>query len=106
MPAHADALTFLPFNDVAADRIDESCDFMTRHARILERAPQTLFDEQVAVANAARLLAQSRGECPGEFAGREGDARNSIKKMVAEKSVISLFSGALGLDLGGKIPWM
>ena len=55
MPAHADALTFLPFRDVAADRIDASRDFMTRHARILKPGPQTLFDEHIAVANAARL---------------------------------------------------
>ena len=55
MPAYADALTFLPFRDVAADRIDASRDFMTRHTRILEPGPQTLFDEHIAVANAARL---------------------------------------------------
>src|SRR5207253_1864056 len=55
MPAYADALTFLPFRDVAAERIDASRDFMTRHTRILEPGPQTLFDEHIAVANAARL---------------------------------------------------
>src|SRR5207253_10128615 len=55
MPAYADVLTFLPFRDVAAERIDASRDFMTRHTRILEPEPQTLFDEHIAVANAARL---------------------------------------------------
>jgi hypothetical protein len=55
MPAYADALTFFPFRDVAAERIDTSRDFMTRHTRILEPGPQTLFDEHIAVANAARL---------------------------------------------------
>jgi hypothetical protein len=54
-PAYADALTFLPFRDVAADRIDASRDFMTRHTRILKPGPQTLFDDHIAVANAARL---------------------------------------------------
>jgi hypothetical protein len=55
MPAYADALTLLPFNDISADRIDASADFMTRHTRILNSGPQTLFNEHVAVANAARL---------------------------------------------------
>ena len=55
MPAHANALTFLPFNDVVADRIDASADFMPRHTRILKPGPQTLFDEHIAVANAACL---------------------------------------------------
>src|SRR5207245_4559966 len=55
MPAHTDALTFLPFNDVATNRIDPSPDFMTRHTRILKSGPETIFDEHIAVANAARL---------------------------------------------------
>ncbi len=55
MPAHSDALTFLPFDDVVADRIDASPDFMSGNARILESRPQTLFDEHIAVANAACL---------------------------------------------------
>jgi hypothetical protein len=55
MPAHADALTFLPFRDVVADCFDASSDFMTRHTRILKPGPQPLFDEHIAVANAARV---------------------------------------------------
>jgi hypothetical protein len=55
MPAYADALTVLPFRDVAADRIDASSDFMTRHTGILKPGPETLFDDHIAVANAARL---------------------------------------------------
>ena len=55
MPADADALTLLPCGDVAADRIDASGDFMTRHARILKPGPETFFDEHIAVANAARF---------------------------------------------------
>src|SRR5437899_11536659 len=55
VPPHADPLTFLPFNNVAADRIDTSRDFMTRHPRILKPWPETLFDKQIAVANSACL---------------------------------------------------
>jgi hypothetical protein len=55
MPAYADALTLFPFRDVAADLIDASRDFMTRHTRITKPGPQTLFDGHIAVANAARL---------------------------------------------------
>jgi hypothetical protein len=55
MPAHTDALIFLPFLHVATDCIDASPDFMTGHTRILKPGPETLFDEHIAVANAARL---------------------------------------------------
>ena len=55
MPAYADALTFLPFNDVIADCIDAARDFMTRHTRILKPGPKTLLDDKIAVANAARV---------------------------------------------------
>ena len=56
VPAHTDALTFLPFDYVLADRIDASSDFMTRHTRILNSRPQTLFDVYVAVANPTRII--------------------------------------------------
>src|SRR5205085_1985438 len=52
MPAYADALTFSPFRYVAADHIDASRDFMTRHTGILKPGPETLFDQHIAVANA------------------------------------------------------
>ena len=55
MPAHADALTFAPSRDVAADRIDAARDLMTRHPGKLKPRPQTLFNEHIAVANATRL---------------------------------------------------
>jgi hypothetical protein len=55
MPAYADALVFFPLRDIAADRIDASRDFMTRHPRILKPGPETLFDDKIAVTNAARL---------------------------------------------------
>src|SRR5436309_2032748 len=55
MPAHADALTLLPFRDVNADCIDAPGDFMTRHPGVLKPGPGTFLDENIAVANAARL---------------------------------------------------
>jgi hypothetical protein len=55
MPAYADALTFSPFRDVVADCIDAAGDFMTRDAGILKPGPETLLDDKIAVANAARL---------------------------------------------------
>src|SRR4030095_10788211 len=55
MPAYADALTLFPFRDVAAHRIDASRDFMTRHTGILKPAPETLFDDHIAAANAATI---------------------------------------------------
>src|SRR5205085_9346963 len=70
MPAHPDALTFFPFDDVAADRIDTSRDFVTRHSRILKTGPLSLFDQHVAVANAARFdfHADLAGARLGDFA--------------------------------------
>jgi hypothetical protein len=55
MPTDADALPFFPFRDVTADCIDASRDFMTRHPGKLKPWPGTFFDENIAVANAARL---------------------------------------------------
>jgi hypothetical protein len=55
MPAYADALTFFPFRDVTADCINASRDFMTRHPGKLKPWPGTFLDENIAVANAARL---------------------------------------------------
>ena len=55
MPADTYALTFLPLRNIGSDCIDASRDFMTRHSRILESGPQTFVNENIAVANAARL---------------------------------------------------
>ena len=55
VPAYADALTFFPLRHIAANRIDASGNFMTRHSWILQTGPKSLFDEHVAVANPARL---------------------------------------------------
>jgi hypothetical protein len=55
MPAYTDALTFLPFNDVPANRIDAAGDFVTRHTWILKPGQQSVLNQDVAVANAARL---------------------------------------------------
>jgi hypothetical protein len=53
MPAHANSLTLIPNGDAAANRVDASRDFMTRHTRILNSGPQALFHKHIAVANAA-----------------------------------------------------
>ena len=55
VPADTNALTNRPSGDIGADGINASSYFMTGHARILKPRPETLFDERVAVANAARF---------------------------------------------------
>src|SRR5207244_5274580 len=50
-----DALTGCPCGDVVADCIDASRYLMTWHAWILKPWPEAVFDEHVAVANAACL---------------------------------------------------
>jgi hypothetical protein len=55
MPAHTNALPLPPCDNVVADGIDVSRDFMTWHTRILKPRPETFFDKHVAVANAARF---------------------------------------------------
>src|SRR2546430_15653535 len=55
MPAYAHALAFFPFCNPVADCIDAPGDLMTGHTRILKSGPQTFFNENVAVANAARF---------------------------------------------------
>jgi len=70
VPAYADTLTVLPLRNVAANRIDASGDFMTRHPWILQTGPKSVFDQNVAVANAARLHfhADLAGARFGDFA--------------------------------------
>src|SRR5689334_18905914 len=55
VPTDANALPFFPTCDAAANCIDMSCDFVAWHARILQAGPQTLLDQRVTVANAARF---------------------------------------------------
>src|SRR5256886_7288523 len=55
VPADADALAFFPFCNPVADCIDAPGDLMTGHTRILKSGPQTFFNENVAVTNAARF---------------------------------------------------
>ena len=55
MPAYADALTLFPFHDVNADCLDATRDFMSRHPGILKPGPAAFLDENIAMANAARL---------------------------------------------------
>src|SRR5207244_1617333 len=55
VPADADALAGFPCADARADGIDVTDDFVTRHARIFDAGVSALFDEGVAVADAAGL---------------------------------------------------
>ena len=59
MPADTYALTFLPLSNIGSDCIDASRHFMTGHSRILESGPQTFVNENIAVANPARLDSDS-----------------------------------------------
>jgi hypothetical protein len=55
MPADANALSLPRCDNVVADGIDVSRDFMTRHTWIRKPRPETFFYKHVAVANAARF---------------------------------------------------
>ena len=55
MPAYAYALTVFPSSDTGAEGIDPPRHLMARHARILNPRPKALFNEHIAVADAARL---------------------------------------------------
>jgi hypothetical protein len=55
MPAYAHALPFIPCCDIVADCLDATGDFMTWHTGILKPGPETFFDQNVTVANAARI---------------------------------------------------
>src|SRR5690242_12223831 len=53
MPTNTNTLTFVPIWNAIPDRIDASCDFMTRHAWILKPGPKAFFYQNVAVTNSA-----------------------------------------------------
>jgi hypothetical protein len=53
VPAHANSLALAPIRDAGADRIDASGDFVTRHTWILKSRPEPVFNEHIAVADAA-----------------------------------------------------
>src|SRR2546423_1694582 len=55
VPADADTLPLGPVRDARADRVNDSRDFMSRHARVLNARIAALFRQRVAVADAAGL---------------------------------------------------
>jgi hypothetical protein len=55
MPTDTDTLTFLPGGYVAGQSIDAPGNFVARHAGKLKPGPDAVFDQSVAVANAAGL---------------------------------------------------
>ena len=50
--SNSNALACGPSNNVVANCVDASCNFMTRHTRILKSGPATIFNKNVAMANA------------------------------------------------------
>ena len=55
MPTDTDALTHRPARDTGTERVDDTGDFMTGNARILDARPQAFLGHGVAVADAAGL---------------------------------------------------
>src|SRR5262245_46588438 len=55
MPTDTNPLTSCPGRHVIAQRIDAPANFMTWNTRILKPRPETVFDEHVAVTDAAGL---------------------------------------------------
>src|SRR5215470_13425365 len=59
VPAHADSLTFLPLRHACARFVDHPGDFVPWHARVHEAWPAAFLGEDIAVADSARLHANS-----------------------------------------------
>src|ERR1043166_911003 len=55
VPADADALVSFPVRHVISQGIDAPRNFMSWHTWILQPRPQTVFDQDIAMANAARV---------------------------------------------------
>src|SRR5687767_2040882 len=55
VPTNTDALPLGPSDNVVAEGIDASGDFMTRHTRILKPGPQAFLDQRIAVADTTCL---------------------------------------------------
>jgi hypothetical protein len=55
VPADADALAFFQVRDAITQGIDAPRDFVAWDAWVLEPRPQTVFDQDIAMANAARV---------------------------------------------------
>jgi hypothetical protein len=53
MPAHADALAWLPLRNISPNCVNPSGNFVTRHARILQPRQEPVFHHGIAVANSA-----------------------------------------------------
>jgi hypothetical protein len=77
MPAHTDALAFLPRRHVCTDLIDHAGDLVARDARILQAWPMSFFHEGIAVTDSARLHSDGDLVFPwfwnlsrGDFKGR------------------------------------
>src|SRR5207253_11350232 len=55
VPSDTHTVAFFPLSNIGADSIDAAGDFMSRHSRVLKPRPETLFNQSVAMTNAARL---------------------------------------------------
>jgi hypothetical protein len=55
VPADADPLADAPAGNTRADRVNDSCDFVPRHPRVLDVGPEALCRRDVAVAYATSL---------------------------------------------------
>src|SRR5262249_16441516 len=55
VPAHADALAVLPGGDTGANLVDAPHYLMTGDAGVRDAGPETVLDQVIAVANAARF---------------------------------------------------
>src|SRR5436190_2147338 len=55
VPADAHALALFPVRDAITQGIDAPRDFVAWHTGILKSRPQTVFDEDIAVADATRV---------------------------------------------------
>src|ERR1700730_14100989 len=59
MPSNADPLAFLPDSHARTKFIDNTSDFVSGDARVLDPRPTALFRKRVAVADSASLHANS-----------------------------------------------
>jgi hypothetical protein len=55
VPAHSDALPFLPYGNTGPGFVDNTSNFVSGNARVLNAGPTALFREHVTVANATSL---------------------------------------------------
>lgn len=55
VPTHSDPLAGFPWGDALSDRVDDSGNFVSGNARILDAGPSALFGKRIAVADTAGL---------------------------------------------------